>query len=352
MEREKNKKRENCEIEQDMSWKMYQILVITAVIANLLGTICNYFIHGLELPTILCGICFLGVTIVGIAGWMARKVQLPAVLIILLLAWFEFPYLYYCYGNAAIVYLILGIVGLAVFFPRNMVIVSFVFTILEYFAIMWISFKRPSRWIIMDDTGNMGTTVGSFIIVAFSVFAIIFVLLRRYEEQREQLLSLSKNLEFAANHDPLTKLYNRRYLVSQVREWMRMSEKNFWIVLLDVDDFKAVNDTYGHGYGDDVLREVGRLMIEEMSDKGIASRFGGEEFMLVFEQDDRAQVIRSFQKIQEGLRAYSQATRQTDITLSGGMERYEAAKPLDMLFTSTDRKLYAAKSAGKNRIVE
>ena len=92
---------------------------------------------------------------------------------------------------------------------------------------------------------------------------------------------------------------------------------------MDVDEFKAVNDTYGHGYGDDVLREAGRLMLEEMMGKGIAARFGGEEFMLVFEQDDRDQVLNSFRNIQEGLRRYSQNTRQTDITISGGMERYE-----------------------------
>lgn len=349
---EQEKKNEEYQIEQSMSWKMYQILVVTAWIANLLGATCNFFLHGMGIPTMFCGGCFLAVVIIGGIGWFTKKTRLPAVMIILLVAWFEFPYLYYCYGNASAVYLILGIVGLAVFFPRRMVVISYIFTLLEYLTIMLISFRRPSRWSVMDEYSKMGTTFGSFLIVAVSVFAIIFVLLRRYEEQRKQLLDLSGNLEFAANHDPLTKLYNRRYLVKQIEEWMHMTGKNFWIVLMDVDDFKAVNDTYGHGYGDDVLREVGRLMTEEMQTRGIASRFGGEEFMLVFEQDDREQVHSSVRKIQEGLRAYSQATRQIDITVSGGMERYEADKQLDLLFTSADRKLYTAKNAGKNRIVE
>lgn len=340
------------ELQQDMSWKMYQILVITAGIANLIGTACNYFIHGMEVPTALCGICFLMVICVGITGWITKKTQIPAVLIILMLSWFEFPYLYYCYGNAAIVYLILGIVGLAVFFPRSMVMISYAVTLLEYLVIMMITFERPSRWSVMDEASKIGTTFGSFIIVAISVFSVIFVLLKRYEEQRKQLFELSENLEFAANHDPLTRLYNRRYLVKQVEEWMRVPGKNFWIILLDVDDFKAVNDTYGHGYGDDVLREAGRLMLEEMNGKGIASRFGGEEFMLVFEQDDREQVVHAFQNIRDGLKKYSRSTRETDITISGGMERYEADKQLDLLFTSADRKLYTAKNTGKNRIVE
>lgn len=119
----------NCDIEKDMSWNMYQILVNTAVSANLIGTICNFCIHGTELPTILCGVCLLMILIIGCAGWITQKVQLSAVVIILILSWFEFPYLYYCYGNTAIVYLILGIVGLAVFFPRSMVIASYAFTL-------------------------------------------------------------------------------------------------------------------------------------------------------------------------------------------------------------------------------
>ena len=352
MEEQEKKKRIELEQEQNMSWKMYQILTITACIANLIGTICNFCIHGMKLPTILCAICLLMIVTIGIIGWTTKSVQIPAVLIILLLVWFEFPYLYYCYGDASIVYLILGVVGLAIFFPRNVVIISFAVTLLEYLVIMLNSFERPSVWRNMDEAGKIGTTLGSFVIVGVSVFAMIFELLRSYEEQRKQLLSLSEDLNFAANHDPLTRLYNRRYLVNQVNEWICKPEKSFWIVLMDVDEFKAVNDTYGHGYGDDVLREAGRLMLEEMMGKGIAARFGGEEFMLVFEQDDRDQVLNSFRNIQEGLRRYSQNTRQMDITISGGMERYEADKQLDLLFTSVDRKLYTAKNNGKNRIVE
>ena len=352
MEEQEKKKRIELEQEQNMSWKMYQILTITACIANLIGTICNFCIHGMKLPTILCAICLLMIVTIGIIGWTTKSVQIPAVLIILLLVWFEFPYLYYCYGDASIVYLILGVVGLAIFFPRNVVIISFAVTLLEYLVIMLNSFERPSVWRNMEEAGKIGTTLGSFVIVGVSVFAMIFELLRSYEEQRKQLLSLSEDLNFAANHDPLTRLYNRRYLVNQVNEWICKPEKSFWIVLMDVDDFKAVNDTYGHGYGDDVLREAGRLMLEEMMGKGIAARFGGEEFMLVFEQDDRDQVLNSFRNIQEGLRRYSQNTRQMDITISGGMERYEADKQLDLLFTSVDRKLYTAKNNGKNRIVE
>ena len=71
----------NCDIEKDMSWNMYQILVNTAVSANLIGTICNFCIHGTELPTILCGVCLLMILIIGCAGWITQKVQLSVLLL-------------------------------------------------------------------------------------------------------------------------------------------------------------------------------------------------------------------------------------------------------------------------------
>ena len=193
------------------------------------------------------------------------------------------------------------------------------------------------------------------IFIFAQITAVMIIFTKDAQKMEQKLVRYNTKLQKLASVDALTGLWNRR-----MWEYIRAVEYDYEIgnagfvsiAIADIDFFKRINDTYGHGYGDDVLREAGRLMLEEMMGKGIAARFGGEEFMLVFEQDDREQVLHSFRNIQEGLRRYSQNTRQTDITISGGMERYEADKQLDLLFTSVDRKLYTAKNNGKNRIVE
>lgn len=111
------------------------------------------------------------------------------------------------------------------------------------------------------------------------------------------------------------------------------------------------NDTYGHVYGDEVLTELARLMKQEIRGKGIAARYGGEEYMLLFETPDRQKALDSLDRIKEGLGAYSMSTRQITITFSGGMEEYRTEGKIDELFRSTDKKLYEAKNGGKNRIV-
>ena len=350
---EEQEKKKRIELEQDMSWKMYQILTITACTANLIGTICNFCIHGTKLPTILCGICLLMIVTIGIIGWTTKKVQIPAVLIILILVWFEFPYLYYCYGDASIVYLILGVVGLAIFFPRNVVIISFAVTLLEYLVIMLNSFERPSVWRNMDEAGKIGTTIGSFVIVGVSVFAMIFELLRSYEEQRKQLLSLSEDLNFAANHDPLTRLYNRRYLVNQVNEWICKPEKSFWIVLMDVDDFKAVNDTYGHDAGDEVLKAVAELFMDKMKTYGRVCRWGGEEFLFVFYGRNGDAAYDVLQEIYDEIHrlTVSYENEEIRITMTFGLEEYDKNDGMEMAIRRADEKLYQGKETGRDKIV-
>ena len=123
----------------------------------------------------------------------------------------------------------------------------------------------------------------SYAVVVISVYAVITIIILQYKMQTEKILDMSRELEMAANQDSLTKLYNRRYLTDRLQQWMSLPGKEFWVALIDIDDFKHINDTYGHMYGDKVLIEFSKYMTEEIGADGIAARFGGEEFMLIFE---------------------------------------------------------------------
>ena len=146
-------------------------------------------------------------------------------------------------------------------------------------------------------------------------------------------------------------IWHRRYLIRYLTELIRHTEKEFLISLIDIDDFKHLNDTYGHAYGDQVLTELAGFMQEEIEGKGIASRFGGEEFLLVFEDGDVSGAFESLCRIQERLKAFGQESKEQEITFSGGVESYREEMPLDKLFTAVDEKLYQAKNSGKKQII-
>ena len=191
----------------------------------------------------------------------------------------------------------------------------------------------------------------SYLIVAISITVMLCSLINQYQLQRKYIFSVSQKLEYAATRDPLTGVYNRRYLLDTLKQWMSIENKQFLVVLIDIDDFKNINDTYGHVYGDEVLAELAKIMQEEMQGKGIVTRYGGEEFMLLFEDPDCRKAMESMERVQADIRAYSMKTKQIVVTFSGGMEVYQTDSRIDSLFRNADKKLYQAKNSGKNLVV-
>ena len=240
---------------------------------------------------------------------------------------------------------------LSIFFPRPYHVPVIAFTILLDVTVMILSVLYPNNIEDMNPIAQLGTLLWSYMIVAVSVATMLCNLIREYMCQHRQLTKINRELEYAANHDALTGVYNRRYLIHTLEQWMSTENKHFIVALIDIDNFKDLNDTYGHVYGDEILAELARLMKQEISGKGIAARYGGEEFMLLFENPDRKMAFDILEQIKKGLGEYSMKTRQMTVTFSGGLEEYRPESKIDELFSRVDKKLYKAKSDGKNHIV-
>ena len=145
--------------------------------------------------------------------------------------------------------------------------------------------------------------------------------------------------------DPLTELYNRNYLVHYMEHVSRMSKKGIKItgIMLDVNNFKQINDTYGHMAGDAVLRAVGKILIRATDRNTIVVRYGGDEFVILAEnlQQEQGQRIRN--NIQKELAAYNGSGEAlVPISLSAGTAEFET---LDVyrFFQEMDRSMYEEK---------
>lgn len=169
--------------------------------------------------------------------------------------------------------------------------------------------------------------------------------------------SLFELLEELAIKDALTGLYLRDYFMNRFREELhrvRAHERGIGLLMLDIDDFKRINDTYGHVVGDNVLKKTARIIKRHAGESGnIACRFGGEEFMALIVECDHNRLRVIADAIQHDIRKLSIAFRRTHVscTLSGGAVHYlkNGTDALDMIDTA-DTLLYKAKSQGKNQI--
>ncbi len=174
------------------------------------------------------------------------------------------------------------------------------------------------------------------------------------EQAREQL-------HRAAIRDSLTQLYNRRFFLSRLDteiERARRTQQSLSLLLIDVDHFKSINDTYGHATGDDVLERLAALLIDAMRPYDLVARYGGEEFVALMPGADLVHAEAAAERIRlavERMRVdWPSAAGGTDrgVTASvgatslGGWEERAAD-----LLARADRAMYAAKNGGRNRCV-
>ena len=169
---------------------------------------------------------------------------------------------------------------------------------------------------------------------------------------------LTEKLRESSLRDALTGLYNRRfldeYLANLVPQLMR-SKKKIAVLMIDMDHFKMVNDTYGHDIGDAVLRRLSHTLIENIRDSDVAFRYGGEEFIIILNDiTDADGVLKSAEKLREKVSQMNiKAGKETlKKTISIGVALFpEDAEQIWKCIKFADTALYEAKSTGRNKVV-
>lgn len=188
-----------------------------------------------------------------------------------------------------------------------------------------------------------------------ALISLVMDVTERTRAEREVQV-LQDRLRDESTRDALTGLYNRRYLEETLGRELILAERHghsVSVIMSDIDYFKAVNDTYGHLGGDEVLRVFGTLMRRHARASDIYCRYGGEEFLLVLPQMtlddavDRAEQLRS--AIAAAPVPYGSAL--IAVTASFGVATFPGdGRTIDALIGAADSALYAAKAAGRNRV--
>ena len=172
-------------------------------------------------------------------------------------------------------------------------------------------------------------------------------------ERTKELVIANEKLEKLSTFDTLTQIYNRFKLDTAVQESYesyKRYKRVFSIILIDVDYFKSVNDTYGHLIGDEVLKSIVTVLKKCIRRTDILGRWGGEEFMIVCEETDIDGAYNLAEKIRQEIEKYDFESVGKK-TISLGIAEIEDGISLDELIKMADDSLYYAKMKGRNRSV-
>ena len=175
---------------------------------------------------------------------------------------------------------------------------------------------------------------------------------------RYHLVKLKTELEELSIKDPLLKILNRRFIQTLLDKEIKKIERYggyFSIILSDLDNFKKVNDTYGHNIGDEVLRLFSKVVSSQIREMDVLARWGGEEFIIFLPKTTKEQAIIVAERIRKKLNEsyfYIDESRKIKVTASFGVATFpEDGVTLEWLLKVADERLYKAKSLGKNCVV-
>lgn len=218
-------------------------------------------------------------------------------------------------------------------------------------------YELRQEWDVLTKNGDVRTIIaeagriegedGQFRKVTF----IIDITQRKQLEVRLQ--QANERLNHLAHHDGLTELLNRRAGLQRLDEEIKRCERYgvpFSIAIYDLDDFKAINDTYGHSTGDIVLQQTTALVSKALRDTDLHIRLGGEEFLIIMPGVNVEEAYLGMERVCEIVAQNTFTEHQLTVTLSSGIASYVEASGTRLL-DRADKAMYQAKQAGRNRVV-
>ena len=169
-------------------------------------------------------------------------------------------------------------------------------------------------------------------------------------------ISEKKNLEIELTTlsftDPLTGIYNRRYFTAKLEEEIIQAQQNgtsFSVIMFDLDNFKSLNDRFGHDYGDTILKMATEEVMQRIRKEDSFARWGGEEFIILLSGADHSDAVKIAEKLRVCIEELP-TPNLNKVTASFGVTAYQYGDSKDSIIQKADNKLYHAKLSGRNRV--
>ncbi|MCG6169832.1 GGDEF domain-containing protein [Leptospira sp. FAT2] len=202
---------------------------------------------------------------------------------------------------------------------------------------------------------NMSSSLGRSVNFVVSMLDYIFSKKRIIENPKIVELYSFEEIILNTVIDETSGIYNRRYFNIILNKEINRSarhQRDFCLLIFDVDNFKIINDTYGHGFGDDILRLIAGTMLYSFRQEDICCRIGGEEFAVILPETPKENALVAANRFRNYLLEASMSQYGLAVTVSGGICRFsEDGKDTNELFKNADAALYKAKKTGKDKFL-
>jgi diguanylate cyclase (GGDEF)-like protein len=222
---------------------------------------------------------------------------------------------------------------------------------------LYISLFEKNDWYLIyvyknSQISNELGRIAINILIILLVVGVVYYGVKNSNRRRNDLELKARN----AKYDSMTNMLNHKHIIDVLDDYYKNKRvKQMGIMMMDIDDFKKVNDNYGHAVGDEVIHICADVIKEVLEKRiGVGGRYGGEEFLIAMPRAEKEIVYEMAEEIRTSISERIREKLEMSVTVSGGL--YYITKPVEMtileLINVADANLYVAKRLGKNRIVK
>ncbi len=322
----------------DIRPRLFKAILLASVSLSVISIIGNY-ISGFPLRPSLKWIVLLGITAVGFMFCNHKKYTLAIMFgTFLFIICIFYPFAFFDSGgsnNNATGYAFLLLIAVTYLF-KSWERIFLVITLIAVFMIMHaLEYYCPEMIAVYSEWNQFVDRMIQIPLLLLSSFLIILQFAKEYEQ-------VNNRLEVFANFDELTGLHNRRKFNIAMEEAIKQWRKPIHLALLDLDNFKKINDKYGHKVGDDVLKELSVLLQKTFGlDKHIVSRWGGDEFAIIY-YGEKDELNEKLETIRELFRKYVHAYDETN-GISFSIISFRDYDKVTQALIAADNQLYQEK---------
>ena len=199
------------------------------------------------------------------------------------------------------------------------------------------------------ELSRMTDSVVFLTIICLALYFVMNWMMNEYNRKIGKLKQTREQLSFLSMTDTLSGLYNRRHVMTVLKKEVRQV-RELSLIMIDIDHFKRINDTYGHSVGDEVIVGIAQCLRSNLRGTDVIGRIGGEEFLVVFRNNDVDIAMRVAEKLRYLAEQIEWSKIEGPVTISAGVYMNRAGDSVNDLLEKVDVALYQAKNRGRNRV--
>ncbi|MCF0146103.1 MAG: diguanylate cyclase [Eubacterium sp.] len=326
------------------------VITLGAAVANVVGIITNFLLFGFNSLTVFLLICTVFSLFVFFFGMRRRRYRIYTHVMVALIIIVEFPLLTAAYGPIMFPYMMIGFAGLVMYLKKRRLLImvlvgAYNMAVVTVTTIYPYIFGKPA-------SGPMIIFAIATYFISSTTIAVMFHMWATMNASYiDETQNLNEQLKETSEVDTLTKAYNRRYFTNMLQNFEVLDNKHC-VFLIDIDDFKKINDTYGHPFGDETLIALCETVRRNSRRSDILVRYGGEEFLIIFMGMDETVARARIRKILSEFSAFGEKRTGESFTFSGGAAFLSGLSEeiWEKVYEDLDKKLYYAKTHGKKQI--